>query len=59
MTTADTHTSDLVKEVQPPNKGTLSSTPFNDERVESEAPGRYHDSAAPGLSGMVKQCLPP
>ena len=48
MTTAYTHFSDLAKEVQPPDKGTLSRTPFPDERVKAEVPRRRHESAAPG-----------
>jgi hypothetical protein len=57
MTTTYTHFSDLAKEVQPPDKGILSRTLFNDERLKAEKPGEYRDLAAPGLSGVVKQCL--
>jgi hypothetical protein len=35
MTTACTHISDLAKEVQPPEKGILSRTLHNDERVKA------------------------
>jgi quercetin dioxygenase-like cupin family protein len=34
MTTMYTHFSDLAKEVQPPDKGILSRTLFNDERLK-------------------------
>jgi quercetin dioxygenase-like cupin family protein len=34
MTTAYTHFSDLAKEVQPPDKGILSRTLFNDDRLK-------------------------
>ena len=59
MATTYTHFSDLVKEVQPPDKGTLSRTPFNDEPGKAEAPRRYPESAAPGPSGLVTQRLRP
>jgi hypothetical protein len=96
---AGTHISDLAREAQPPAKGILSRTLYNDDRLKavlfgfaqgeelsehtasmpavlhslrarrswrwattpcrrSPAPG-YHESAAPGLAGVVKQCLPP
>ena len=35
MTTAYTHFSDLVKEVQPPDKGILSRTLFSDDRLKA------------------------
>ncbi len=35
MTTTYTHFSDLVKEVQPPDKGILSRTVFNDDRLKA------------------------
>jgi quercetin dioxygenase-like cupin family protein len=35
MTTTYTHFSDLVKEVQPPDKGILSRTLFNDDRLKA------------------------
>jgi quercetin dioxygenase-like cupin family protein len=34
MTTTYTHVSDLAKEVQPPDKGILSRTLFNDDRLK-------------------------
>jgi quercetin dioxygenase-like cupin family protein len=34
MTTAYTHFSDLAKEVQPPDKGILSRTLYNDDRLK-------------------------
>jgi quercetin dioxygenase-like cupin family protein len=34
MTTAYTHVVDLAKEVQPPEKGILSRTLFNDDRLK-------------------------
>jgi quercetin dioxygenase-like cupin family protein len=34
MTTAHTHFSDLAKEVQPPEKGILSRTLLNDDRLK-------------------------
>jgi hypothetical protein len=54
ITPAYTHISDLAKEAQPPASGTLSRTPFNDEPGKAEAPGGYHGSAAPRLTGVVK-----
>jgi quercetin dioxygenase-like cupin family protein len=35
MTTAHTHFSDLAKEVQPPTKGILSRTLYNDDRLKA------------------------
>jgi quercetin dioxygenase-like cupin family protein len=35
MTTTYTHISDLAKEVQPPDKGILSRTLFNDDRLKA------------------------
>ena len=35
MTTTYTHFSDLAKEVQPPDKGILSRTLFNDDRLKA------------------------
>ena len=35
MTTTSTHFSDLAKEVQPPDKGILSRTLFNDDRLKA------------------------
>ena len=35
MTTTYTHVSDLAKEVQPPDKGILSRTLFNDDRLKA------------------------
>jgi quercetin dioxygenase-like cupin family protein len=35
MTTPYTHFSDLTKEVQPPDKGILSRTVFNDDRLKA------------------------
>jgi quercetin dioxygenase-like cupin family protein len=35
MTTTFTHFSDLVKEVQPPDKGILSRTLYNDDRLKA------------------------
>jgi quercetin dioxygenase-like cupin family protein len=35
MNTTYTHFSDLAKEVQPPNKGILSRTLYNDDRLKS------------------------
>jgi len=35
MTTPYTHVLDLVKEVQPPDKGILSRTLFNDDRLKA------------------------
>ena len=35
MTTAHTHFSDLAKEAQPPAKGSLSRTLFNDDRLNA------------------------
>jgi quercetin dioxygenase-like cupin family protein len=35
MTTTYTHFSDLGKEVQPPDKGTLSRTLFSDDRLKA------------------------
>ena len=35
MTTTYTHISDLTKEVQPPAKGILSRTLFNDDRLKT------------------------
>jgi quercetin dioxygenase-like cupin family protein len=35
MNSAYTHFSDLVKEVQPPDKGILSRTVFNDDRLKA------------------------
>jgi quercetin dioxygenase-like cupin family protein len=35
MTTAYTHVLDLTKEIQPPEKGILSRTLFNDDRMKS------------------------
>ncbi len=34
MTTTYTHISDLAKEIQPPDKGILSRTMFNDDRIK-------------------------
>jgi quercetin dioxygenase-like cupin family protein len=34
MATTDTHVSDLAKEVHPPDKGILSRTLFNDDRLK-------------------------
>jgi quercetin dioxygenase-like cupin family protein len=39
MTTAYTHFLDLAKEVQPPDKGILSRTLFNDDRLKAVAFG--------------------
>jgi quercetin dioxygenase-like cupin family protein len=39
MTTTYTHISDLAKEVQPPDKGTLSRTLFSDDRLKAVAFG--------------------
>jgi quercetin dioxygenase-like cupin family protein len=39
MTMTYTHFSDLAKEVQPPDKGILSRTPFNDDRLKAVAFG--------------------
>ena len=39
MTTTYTHFSDLAKEVQPPDKGILSRTLFNDDRLKAVAFG--------------------
>jgi quercetin dioxygenase-like cupin family protein len=39
MTTTYTHFSDLTKEVQPPDKGTLSRTLYNDDRLKAVAFG--------------------
>src|SRR5947207_14161412 len=39
MTTNHTHFSDLVKEVQPPDKGILSRTLHNDDRLKAVAFG--------------------
>ena len=35
MTTTHTHFSDLAKEVQPPDKGILSRTLYNDDRLKA------------------------
>ena len=35
-------------EARPMDNGTLSRTPFPDERVKAEVPRRRHESAAPG-----------
>jgi quercetin dioxygenase-like cupin family protein len=35
MTTSYTHFTDLAKEVQPPDKGILSRTLFNDDRLKA------------------------
>ena len=35
MTTTYTHISDLAKEVQPPDKGILSRTLYNDDRIKA------------------------
>jgi hypothetical protein len=35
MTTPYTHINDLAKEVQPPEKGILSRTIYNDDRVKA------------------------
>ena len=35
MTTTYTHISDLAKEIQPPDKGILSRTLFNDDRLKA------------------------
>jgi quercetin dioxygenase-like cupin family protein len=35
MTTTHTHLSDLANEVQPPDKGILSRTLFNDDRLKA------------------------
>ena len=35
MTTIYTHFSDLAKEVQPPDKGILSRTLYNDDRLKA------------------------
>ena len=59
MTPANTPSSDPADEARPPANGTLSRTLFNDVRVKAEAPGEWLDSAAPGLSGVVKQRLRP
>jgi quercetin dioxygenase-like cupin family protein len=37
MTTAYTHFSDLAKEVQPPDKGILSRTLYNDDQLKAVA----------------------
>jgi hypothetical protein len=37
MTMTYTHFSDLAKEVQPPDKGILSRTLFNDDRLKAVA----------------------
>ena len=39
MTTSYTHFSDLAKEVQPPDKGVLSRTLHNDDRLKSVLSG--------------------
>jgi quercetin dioxygenase-like cupin family protein len=39
MTTRYTHFSDLAKEVQPPDKGILSRTLYNDDRLKAVAFG--------------------
>jgi quercetin dioxygenase-like cupin family protein len=39
MTTTYTHFSDLAKEVQPPDKGILSRTLYNDDRLKAVAFG--------------------
>jgi quercetin dioxygenase-like cupin family protein len=39
MATTYTHFSDLAKEVQPPDKGILSRTLFNDDRLKAVAFG--------------------
>ncbi len=39
MTTMYTHFSDLAKEVQPPDKGILSRTLYNDDRLKAVAFG--------------------
>jgi quercetin dioxygenase-like cupin family protein len=39
MTTTYTHFSDLVKEVQPPDRGTLSRTLYSDDRLKAVAFG--------------------
>ncbi len=39
MTTTYTHFLDLAKEAQPPDKGTLSRTPFNDDRLKAAPSG--------------------
>ena len=39
MATTYTHFSDLAKEVQPPDKGSLSRTLFNDDRLKAVAFG--------------------
>jgi quercetin dioxygenase-like cupin family protein len=43
-----THFSDLVKEVQPPDKGTLSRTLFNNDRMKAVA---FGFAQGEGLSG--------
>src|SRR5215510_7991576 len=42
MTPAYRPSSDLAEEARPPSNGTLSRTPFPDERVKAEVPRRYH-----------------
>jgi quercetin dioxygenase-like cupin family protein len=39
MTTTCTHFSDLAKEIQPPDKGILTRTLFNDDRLKAVAFG--------------------
>ena len=48
MATTYTHFSDLVKEVQPPDKGTLSRTLFNNDRMKAVA---FGFAQGEGLSG--------
>jgi hypothetical protein len=59
MTRAPTHFSDPAEETRQPAYGTLSRTPFQDERVKAEKQGADRDLAAPGPAGVVNQCLQP
>jgi quercetin dioxygenase-like cupin family protein len=42
MTTTYTHVSDLAKEVQPPDRGILSRTLYNDDRLKAVLFGFAH-----------------
>ncbi len=68
MTTSYTHINDLAKEAQPPEKGILSRTLFNDEKVKAVIFGfaqgeelSEHTAAMPAIlhfiQGEAKQTL--
>ena len=55
MTTTYTHISDLAKEVQPPDKGSLNRTLFNDDRLKAVI---FDFAQGEELSETPHQCPP-